>query len=93
MTRLLVIGLDCATPQLVFDAWRKDLPTFDRLMGEGIYGELESTIPPITVPAWTAMLSSKDPGQLGFYGFRNRKSRGYEALYFANASYIRERRV
>ena len=93
MTRLLVIGLDCATPQLVFDAWRKDLPTLDRLMGEGIYGELESTIPPITVPAWTSMLSSKDPGQLGFYGFRNRKSRGYEALYFANASYIRERRV
>jgi predicted AlkP superfamily phosphohydrolase/phosphomutase len=93
MTRLLVIGLDAATPQLVFDAWRCDLPILDRLMGEGIYGELKSTIPPITVPAWTSMLSSKDPGQLGFYGFRNRRNYTYEALYFANASYIQEKRV
>jgi predicted AlkP superfamily phosphohydrolase/phosphomutase len=93
MTRLLVIGLDCATPQLVFDAWREELPTLDRLMTEGIHGELTSTIPPITVPAWTSMLSSKDPGQLGFYGFRNRKSHGYEALYFATASHVQTRRV
>ena len=93
MTRLLVIGLDCATPQFVFDAWRGDLPTLDRLMREGVYGELRSTIPPITVPAWTSMLSSKDPGQLGFYGFRNRRSYSYEGLYFANASYIRQKMV
>ena len=93
MKKLLVIGLDCAAPQLVFDEWRSDLPNLDRLMKEGIFGELKSTIPPITVPAWTSMLSSKDPGQLGFYGFRNRKSYNYEELYFANASYIRETMV
>ena len=93
MKRLFVIGLDCATPQFVFDAWRREMPNLDRLMNHGVYGELESTIPPITVPAWTSMLSSKDPGQLGFYGFRNRKSYRYEELYFANASYIHEKRV
>jgi predicted AlkP superfamily phosphohydrolase/phosphomutase len=62
-------------------------------MREGVWGELKSTIPPITVPAWTSMLSSKDPGQLGFYGFRNRRNHSYEELYFANASYIREKMV
>jgi len=93
MSKLFIIGLDCATPQFVFDSWRSDLPNLDRLMEEGIYGELKSTIPPITVPAWTSMLSSKDPGQLGFYGFRNRKSYHYEELYFANASYIKEKMV
>ncbi len=93
MNRLLVIGLDSATPQFVFDRWRPDLPILDRLMRDGIWGELQSTIPPITVPAWTSMLSSKDPGQLGFYGFRNRKSYGYEALYFANASHVKEKLV
>lgn len=93
MNKLFIIGLDCATPQFVFDEWREDLPNLDRLMKEGIYGELKSTIPPITVPAWTSMLSSKDPGELGFYGFRNRKSRSYEELYFANASYVREKMV
>ena len=88
MTRLLVIGLDCETPQFVFDEWRSDLPNLDRLMKEGVHGKLESTIPPITVPAWSSMLSSKDPGQLGFYGFRKRKSYHYEELYFANASWL-----
>jgi len=93
MTKLLVIGLDCATPQFVFDEWRRDLPNLDRLMSEGIYGELRSTIPPVTVPAWASMLSSKDPGQLGLYGFRNRRSHSYEGLYFANAAHVSERMV
>ena len=28
--RLLVIGLDCAAPELIFDAWRAELPTLSR---------------------------------------------------------------
>lgn len=70
--RLFVIGLDCAEPSLVFDRWREELPHLRQLMEAGTYGGLESTIPPITVPAWTRMLTGKDPGELGFYGFRNR---------------------
>ncbi len=35
------------------------------------------------------MMTSQDPGMLGFYGFRNRKSHGYEDLYFANAKYVK----
>jgi predicted AlkP superfamily phosphohydrolase/phosphomutase len=71
--KLLVIGLDCAAPQLAFEQWREELPTLRRLMASGAYGRLESTHPPITVPAWAAMMSSRDPGELGIYGFRNRK--------------------
>jgi len=92
-TKVLFIGLDCATPELIFDQWRDDLPNLAGLMQQGIYGRLKSTVPPITVPAWTSMLSSKDPGQLGFYGFRNRRSYRYEELYFANANYVRDRLV
>ncbi len=35
------------------------------------------------------MMTSQDPGMLGFYGFRNRRSHGYEDLYFANAKYVK----
>ena len=70
--RVLVVGLDCAEPSLVFDRWRDELPTLRRLMDGGTYGELTSTIPAMTVPSWAAMMSGKDPGQLGFYDFRNR---------------------
>ena len=89
MGKLLILGLDCAAPELVFDRWLDDLPNLRQLVSEGIYGPLKSTLPPITVPAWTAMMTSQDPGMLGFYGFRNRRSYGYEDLYFANAKYVK----
>lgn len=93
MKKLLVIGLDSATPQFVFDEWRTELPNLHDLMKTGIHGNLESTIPPVTIPAWASMLTSKDPGQLGFYGFRNRKNYCYEELCLANANIIHEKKV
>lgn len=91
--KVFVFGIDCFEPTLVFDEWRNELPNISSLMNGGIYGKMESTLPPITVPAWTSMMTSKDPGQLGFYGFRNRKSYDYEELYFANGAYIKEKTI
>src|SRR5712691_6995080 len=91
--KVLVIGLDCAPPELVFDQWRDILPNFKRVMDDGVWGELESCIPAITVPAWSCMMSSKDPGTLGFYGFRNRKDHSYDGLTFATAEKMKEDRV
>ena len=50
--RALVIGLDCAAPQLVFDRWLDDLPNIRALTRAGRWGVLRSCDPPITVPAW-----------------------------------------
>ena len=33
--KLAIIGLDCATPQLVFERFLDDLPHISRLMAEG----------------------------------------------------------
>jgi predicted AlkP superfamily phosphohydrolase/phosphomutase len=84
--KLMVIGLDCAAPQLVFERWRDELPTLSGLMATGAYGRLQSTHPPITVPAWAAMMSSRDPGELGIYGFRNRKDYSYDGYTIANGT-------
>jgi predicted AlkP superfamily phosphohydrolase/phosphomutase len=88
--RLVVIGLDCAEPSLVFDAWRGDLPNLNRLMDGGLWGRLESCHPPITMPAWACMMTGRDPGELGIYGFRNRAGRSYDALSIATSRDIRE---
>ncbi len=88
--RVLVIGLDCAPPKLVFERWADDLPVLARLRERGLYGELRSSIPPITVPAWASMMTGKDPGVLGFYGFRNRKDHSYDRLTFANSLAVKE---
>lgn len=91
--RLLIIGLDCAEPSLVFDQWAHALPNLARLMHKGHYGTLESCIPAITVPAWSCMLSGRDPGELGIYGFRNRTNRDYQKMGIANGSAVREKRL
>ncbi|HSR29043.1 MAG TPA: alkaline phosphatase family protein, partial [Anaerolineae bacterium] len=93
MRKVFVIGLDCAEPTLVFDRWREHLPNLGRLMEGGTHGRLTSTVPAITVPAWTSMMSSKDPGQLGFYGFRNRADYSYERMNIASAKAIKVDRV
>ena len=91
--KVFVIGLDCGEPSLVFDRWREDLPNLSRLMAGGSFGELTSSIPAITVPAWASMLSSQDPGQLGFYGFRNRADYSYERMSIATALSVKADRV
>ena len=87
--RVFVIGLDSTPPKLVFELWPDILPNLSRLRKNGIWGELLSTDPPITVPAWTCMFSSRDPGEHGIYGFRNRKDFSYDKLAYANSSYIK----
>jgi predicted AlkP superfamily phosphohydrolase/phosphomutase len=91
--KVLIVGLDSAPPRLVFDVFRDEMPTLSGLIARGAHGRLASTNPPITVPAWTAMMASKDPGQLGCYGFRNRKDHSYDGYAFANATHVKEPRL
>ena len=91
--RVMVIGLDCAAPELVFDHWLNDLPNLRSLYQQGLHGELRSCDPPITVPAWSVMMSSKSPGRLGVYGFRNRADYSYDRYSIANSLAIKEDRL
>jgi predicted AlkP superfamily phosphohydrolase/phosphomutase len=92
-SRALVIGLDCAAPQLVFERWADELPTLRGLTARGRFGVLRSSDPPITVPAWSVMTSSRNAGALGFYGFRNRRDHSYDKLVFADSRAVRVPRV
>lgn len=76
MERVLVVGLDGATWNLL-RPWMKEghLPTFRRLMDEGAYGVLESTIPPVSIPAWNSLVTGKNPGKLGIFSFMSKDLR------------------
>lgn len=91
--KVVVIGLDSLDPDLTFEKWIDYLPNLRSLMEDGVWGFLESTIPPITVPAWATMLTSKDPGVLGFYGFRNRIDYSYKNLGFVNSKLLNEKTI
>src|ERR1700738_1092896 len=86
--KICVLGLDCAAPEVIFGDER--LMNIRRLMDVGVYGRLESVVPPITVPAWMCMVTSQDPGSLGVYGFRNRTDHSYAGRGFVDSSSIRE---
>jgi len=88
--RVAVIGLDCVPPQLLFRDFEAETPNIHALMRRGMWGDLASITPPITVPAWACAMTGKTPGQLGIYGFRNRKDTSYDGLSIATSDAIRE---
>jgi predicted AlkP superfamily phosphohydrolase/phosphomutase len=66
----LVIGIDGATFDLLSPwAEKGDLPNLARLMSEGAHGPLESTLPPVTSPAWPTFATGKNPGKHGVFDF------------------------
>ena len=85
MSRLAIIGLDCADPTLL-EQLLPELPTLRRLISSGSFSRLRSVDPPITVPAWMCMMTGKDPGELGVYGFENRTSFGYAGFSVPDSS-------
>ena len=89
---MIVVGLDCAPPRLVFERYLDAMPNVRALMEEGTWGPLRSSEPPITVPAWTCMVSGRDPGELGLYGFRNRVA-DETTLRLATNADVRVKRV
>jgi predicted AlkP superfamily phosphohydrolase/phosphomutase len=91
--KVMLVGLDCAEPSLVFGRWRDRLPTLSGLADRGVSGRLTSVIPPITVPAWSCMMASRTPGDLGVYGFRNRSDHSYDGKFIADSTVIKPPRL
>ncbi|MHA1369049.1 MAG: alkaline phosphatase family protein [Promethearchaeota archaeon] len=84
--KLMIIGLDCATPSLFFDRHLNNIPTIKKLqVAKGRRGLLRSSDPPITIPAWMCMATGRTPGQLGIYGFRHRRKGTYDDLWIASS--------
>ncbi|MDQ7028785.1 MAG: alkaline phosphatase family protein [Ardenticatenia bacterium] len=85
MNRILIIGLDGASPHLV-RRWQDDLPNLRRLMAEGTSGTLWSVVPPRSIPAWYCFVTGMNPAKLGVFGFSQRRPGTYDYT-FANFSF------
>jgi predicted AlkP superfamily phosphohydrolase/phosphomutase len=79
--RLLLIGLDSASPEYLFGRCLPVMPNVARLVAEGVHGPLRTTDPPISLPAWAVLSTGVDPGTLGMYGFRHRENNSYDRTY------------
>ena len=68
--RVLIIGLDGAEWS-VLEPWLRDgtLPHLADLRQRGISGNLVSSVPPLSAPAWSNLMTGKRPGKHGVYHF------------------------
>lgn len=77
--KTLVIGLDGATFDLIHPFISKGfLPNLKRMMEQGAWSELTSTVPPVTASAWTSFMTGKNPGGHGLYDFMRRRTNSYD---------------
>jgi predicted AlkP superfamily phosphohydrolase/phosphomutase len=61
--------LDGASPDLI-ERWMDDLPNLKKIKENGVFGSLNSTIPPFSCPAWNCFMTGKNPGKIGIFDFQ-----------------------
>ena len=74
-SRVILLGWDGATWDLILP-WVEEgkLPGIGRMMEQGTWGTLLSTIPPISPAAWTTIFTGVNPGKHGIFGFVKRRT-------------------
>ena len=86
MTRVLLIGLDGADPELAA-RWMGEgrLPHLQALAAQGVFSPLQGVTPPVTFPAWTTCVTGVNPGRHGITDF-TAMVRGEYAIRFLNST-------
>ena len=85
--KVLIVGLDAATPALV-EKWVAEdrLPNIASFVSQGAWGSLESVPNRHSGPAWSTMVTGLNPGKHGIYWFTEDKPESYE-YRFVNGSF------
>lgn len=79
--RVFVIALDGVGFPLIVP-WMEagHLPNISNLFSQGASGELTSTIPPLTGPAWSTFQTGVNPGKHGVLGWTKRRQYGISVV-------------
>lgn len=83
--KLFVLGIDGASYRLIHRFVEEDkLPSFKKLIKEGIFRKLKTTNPPHTAPGWTNAFTGVQPGKHGIYQFWDTQSPNYYGEYMGS---------
>ena len=88
MAKVAVLALDGLSPELV-KKWSSELPNLMKLQSDGIWGNLESTIPPTTPTACSCAQIGRNPGAFGFWDYSYRDSFAYNELKLVDSRNMR----
>jgi len=73
MSKVFVLGIDGAFPEYFFGEWFNELKNIKWLIENGAYARLNSTIPPLSVTAWTSIYTGKSPANTGIFEYIQRE--------------------
>jgi predicted AlkP superfamily phosphohydrolase/phosphomutase len=91
--KVSIIGLDGATFRLILPLVKKGrLPTLESMMKKGAWGELESTIHPLSPQAWASFMTGKNPGKHGIFEFIEHKPHSYD-LHYVNGGFVQGKKL
>lgn len=80
-----VFGIDGATFNIINPLIKKGkLPNLSKLIKQGAYGQLESTTPPHSGPAWVSAATGVGPGSHGIYQFWDTQSADYVGKFMGS---------
>jgi predicted AlkP superfamily phosphohydrolase/phosphomutase len=89
MRKLLLIGLDGGTFDVLMPLVEQGhMPALKSLIEAGVWGPLQTVVPPGTGPAWSSIITGLDPSNHGIADLIVRGEGSYD-LAFLNASSLR----
>jgi len=89
----MVIGIDAACWEAAEPLIEEGaLPNLERIRREGFWGELVSTYPPSSAPAWSSFITGTNPGKHGIFNFHNFKKGSYR-LHLVNSRDIKSDKI
>ena len=80
--RHIIIGLDGVPYQLLKDLAEKQvMPTVGKLIGEGSFSRMFSSLPEVSSVAWSSIITGANPAEHGIFGFTDFRPNSRQ-LYF-----------
>lgn len=91
--KVFVLGIDGAMPDKIFGEWLDELPNIKKLMNQGCYAKLNSSIPPLSAVAWLSMMTGKPPAEHGIFEYIYRKGNSYDFDNLINSHCVEEKTI
>ncbi len=89
--KTIIIGLDGVPYGMIEDfAQSGIMPNMAELISQGIFKEMQSSIPEISSVAWSSVITGKNPGEHGIFGFMDLFDGSYK-MRFPNFNDLKAR--
>lgn len=80
--RTVIIGLDGVPFGMIVDfAEQGVMPNTGKLISQGIFKKMNSSIPEVSSVAWSSMVTGKNPGEHGIFGFTDLFADSYKMRF------------